>query len=120
MALGALIGGVGAPFLKSALGGAHIAELGREIGPAFPFLVVAAILFLGWIVGAAHEAGHVLAGLLVGFRFHFYIIGFLRIGRAESDRIRIGLNRQLSLLGGVASMLPMDTRDLRRRFFVMI
>ena len=64
VALGALIGAVGAPYLKSALGGAHIAELGREIGPAFPFLVVAAILFLGWIVGAAH----VLAGLLVGSR----------------------------------------------------
>jgi hypothetical protein len=120
LALGGLIGWAGTPLLKTAVASAHLAELSRELGPALPALGFVAILFFAWLASAVHEAGHALAGRLVGFRFHFLIAGLLKIARDDNDRVRIGLARQVSPFGGMVSMLPTDTRDLRRRFFALI
>jgi hypothetical protein len=68
---------------------------------------------------AAHEAGHLLGGRLAGFRFMLFIVGPLKIHR-ERDRIRLGLNRNAGLVGGLAACMPEDPRDLRRRTLTMV
>jgi len=75
-----------------------------------PIFVVA--IFIGL---ALHELGHVIAGLMVGFKFRMYIVGPLMIER-EEGRLRFKWNRNLNLFGGMALCLPQDAWQLARRF----
>ena len=77
----------------------------------FPGGVLGAIgvLFAGFIVGmylqiAAHEAGHLICGLLTGYRFCSYRLGSLMVQR-EDGRLRL---RRMSLAGtgGQCLMAP--------------
>lgn len=77
----------------------------------FPAGVFGAIgvLFLGFVVGmylqiAVHEAGHLLCGLLTGYRFCSYRLGSLMIQR-EEGRLRL---RRMTLAGtgGQCLMAP--------------
>ena len=66
---------------------------------------IPAVIFMVPLALALHEAGHVIAGLSAGFRFHLFVAGPLRIQR-DGDRITFGLNRIASLWGGVAACTP--------------
>jgi hypothetical protein len=68
---------------------------------------------------ALHEAGHLLAGHLVGFHFRYVTIGPLKISR-QGRRLRLsGAGRRL-WFSGFAASLPTDYHDLPRRTAVMI
>jgi hypothetical protein len=67
-----------------------------------------------WLVAAVHEAGHLLAGRIVGFRFVLFVVGPLRIER-PGNRVRVGWNRDFTLGSGVAVCAPVHTRQLRLR-----
>lgn len=67
----------------------------------------------------AHEFGHVLGGALAGFRFQFMVFAFLRLEQVNG-RLRLALNRDLSLAGGVALSLPTDDANLERRYTLFI
>ncbi|MDX2304491.1 MAG: M50 family metallopeptidase [Microscillaceae bacterium] len=54
-----------------------------------------------------HELGHLLMGLFLGFRFYFFVVGFLGIRRNKQGKIEIYLNRSLELFGGVAATAPL-------------
>jgi hypothetical protein len=76
-----------------------------------------AVFLLGPLLAAVtHELGHVLAGWLVGFRFQLFVVGPIKIVRGESGRVRLELNRDPALFGGMAESLPTDSRDLVTRF----
>jgi hypothetical protein len=65
------------------------------------------------IVLGIHEWGHVLGGQLSGFRFAMLVVGPLQVLR-DSDRIVVGLNKNMSLVGGVASAVPTgNERDIQ-------
>jgi hypothetical protein len=121
--VGAVVGGAGAvlalslaPQLAPELDPADKAAL-RHLGAALPLAAGLAALVCGWTVIAFHELGHVAAGLAVGFRFQLFVAGPLRVEReGAEERVKAGLNREFSLYGGVAACLPVDTRDLPRRF----
>lgn len=84
--------------------------------PLWAFL---GILVLGvFLPLALHEVGHLIGGLLVGFRFALFVVGPIKIYRA-GDGIRFELNRHLGLIGGVAASYPTDSRDLTRRMAVV-
>ncbi len=72
--------------------------------PILYFLVV------GW-----HELGHVLAGLLMRFKFMSLTIGPFA-WRRYHDRIRFTWNRNINLSGGLAYMLPQGEENMARRF----
>lgn len=60
-----------------------------------------------WAALAAHELGHLLTGLLQGFKFHLYVAGFLGVRRNPvGDEIEWYFNRDPNLFGGVAATLP--------------
>ena len=72
--------------------------------PVLYFLVV------GW-----HELGHVMAGLLMRFKFMSLTIGPFAWKR-DKDRIRFAWNRNINLSGGLAYMLPQSEENMARRF----
>ena len=65
------------------------------------------------VVLGIHEWGHVLGGQLSGFRFAMLVVGPLQVLR-DGDRIVVGLNKNMSLVGGVASAVPTgNERDIQ-------
>lgn len=88
-------------------------------GPIELLILRPAALFLAFYFAIGlHEIGHLIGGLLVGFRFRFCTIGPIEITRRQ-DRIHVRLTARL-LSGGVAGTVPEDDRDLRRRMAVML
>ncbi len=66
-----------------------------------------------------HELGHVVGGLLAGFRFISLVSGPLRV-IATAQGVRIGLNRNPDQGSGMATTLPMDGRNLQRRLLAAV
>lgn len=66
---------------------------------------------------AVHELGHLLGGLAARFRYHS-----VRIGPFQFDRrFALTLDRKLeSLYSGMSVIVPVTTRSLARRGFVMV
>ena len=65
------------------------------------------------VVLGIHEWGHILGGQLSGFRFAMLVVGPLQVLR-DGDRIVVGLNKNMSLVGGVASAVPTgNERDIQ-------
>lgn len=82
------------------------------------------LLFVGLIVSLflvllTHECGHLSAGLLQRCRFELLIVGPLKIAR-ENGKISVGLNKSLALAGGIAATSPEDTRNIVRRFTIIV
>lgn len=93
-----------------------LAFLGIDFGEADmnPWVLIPSLVLSLISVLAFHEAGHVIAGKLVGFRFTFFIVGPFKLHSTESG-IRFGLNRSLMLAGGLGGAAPTDSRNLTRR-----
>lgn len=106
MALGALAGWpIG--LLMKAYGPFHLSPW---IIVALPFVL---LLGLAW-----HEAGHVAAGLICGFRFLLLIVGPLRLER-QDGRLKASFNRILVLWGGIAGCVPKSYGgDLHRKMIL--
>jgi hypothetical protein len=82
-------------------------------------LVYLALVPLIFVAMAFHELGHVAGGLLAGFRFIALVAGPLRV-IASAQGIRIGLNRNMDLAGGMAATLPVNGRNLRLRLMAAV
>lgn len=71
------------------------------------------------IVIVVHEAGHLTAGLLSGFRLLFFIAGPLRVERRQ-DRLRVKLGKTFGYSGGgMVGLVPVGTDHLLRRAFIL-
>lgn len=68
---------------------------------------IIAVFFIVLFVLVIHELGHLIAGLLQGFRFELFVVGPLGIKR-EDDKIKVYFNKNLGFYGGVAATLPVD------------
>ncbi len=88
-------------------------------GSLLPFLILLPLAVLAAVYSAVliHEFGHVLGGVLVGFRFNS-----LRVSRLQVDRpFKLSLYRGKSAgAGGWASMFPTRSDHLAWRALVMI
>jgi hypothetical protein len=98
-------------------GFAILPEHGFTGGQTAVFIALLPLLYLLCI--AIHEGGHVLGGVLAGFRTLLFIVGPLRVERTP-DGMRAGLNRNVLLGGGLAGMSPVGLHDLRRRTTIMV
>lgn len=95
--------------------------LRARYGALFPALAAACVLLAGWIALAVHELGHAIGGRLARFRFQLLVVGPLRVERDEATgRVTAGLNRELSLYGGVAASVPLDTANLGARMATVV
>lgn len=62
------------------------------------------ILIMFFVIGV-HELGHLVTGLVQGFRFELFVLGPLGIKR-EKNKLKVYLNKNLQYYGGVAATLP--------------
>lgn len=53
-----------------------------------------------------HELGHLLAGLLQGFKFMLFVIGPIGICRNKNNRLELYLEKNLGLWGGACAVVP--------------
>jgi hypothetical protein len=68
-----------------------------------------------------HELGHLIGGFSQGFRSILLVVGPLRLEREQQrDSLRLSLNHDLELAGGVAACMPTTDHDLVRRMSVMV
>jgi hypothetical protein len=82
-------------------------------------ILIGSLVLASYLALAVHEAGHLVAGHLVGFHFRYVTVGPLKISK-QGKRLRLsGAGRRL-WLSGFAASLPTDYRDLPRRTAVMI
>jgi hypothetical protein len=97
--------------------GSTFSRLDPLIDAAAGAPVTMTLAVVGVLLGIfVHELGHVLAGLSQSFRFAFLVVGPLRIERDEySQRLRLALNRNLELAGGIAGCLPTTDDAIVRR-----
>ena len=111
-----LLGGA----LFGALIGIALGVLGGDaLAPIIPgpgSVLLALALYFVCILG--HEAGHLAAGALAGFRPLLLIAGPLRLER-RNGRTVASFNRSVPLAGGLAICTPVGIHDLRRRTMVM-
>lgn len=77
------------------------------------FCLVAAI----FLALAAHELGHLLTGLALGFKFWLFVVGPLGIKRTEKGNINVYFNTDLAYAGGVASTAPVTASPENYRKF---
>ncbi|GAB5551417.1 MAG: hypothetical protein Sapg2KO_10080 [Saprospiraceae bacterium] len=79
-------------------------------------ILMLGIIVMVFIVLAVHELGHLLVGLVNGFRFELYVIGPLGIKR-ENDQVKTYLNKNLAYYGGIAATSPIDNnKDNAKKF----
>jgi hypothetical protein len=113
---GAALGLCGLLVLAGLYGSAGLASKRLSLDSVSKFWLVAMVLLGPCFAIVTHEFGHVAAGWLVGFRFQLFVVGPFRAARRESGQVRLELNRDLALFGGVALSLPTDFRDLLTRY----
>ncbi|REG84099.1 site-2 protease family protein [Winogradskyella sediminis] len=70
-------------------------------------LEILSIIILLFVVLGVHELGHLIAGLVQGFRFELFVVGPLGIKR-EDNKIKLFLNKNIAHYGGIASTLPKE------------
>jgi hypothetical protein len=113
---GAYVGLCGLLVLAGRYGTVGLASKRLSLDSVSKFWLIAIVLLGPCVAIVTHELGHVVAGWLVGFRFQLFVVGPFKVARGESGRVRLELNRDFVLAGGVALSLPMDFRDLLARY----
>jgi membrane-associated protease RseP (regulator of RpoE activity) len=58
------------------------------------------------LVVTVHELGHLMVGMLSGYRFELFVIGPLGIKRTQGEKIVCYLEKNPSMWGGVSLALP--------------
>ncbi|MFK7970389.1 MAG: M50 family metallopeptidase [Bacteroidia bacterium] len=66
-------------------------------------IVYIILIFEG--VVAIHELGHLLTGLVQGFRFEMFVVGFLGIKRV-GEKVKVYFNTDMNTFGGLAATAP--------------
>lgn len=78
-------------------------------------LIIGVIIIMHFVL-LIHELGHVVMGLLKGFRFELLVVGLLGIKR-EEEKIKIYLNKNFCYYGGLGLTVPKDdSQDNLRKF----
>lgn len=66
-----------------------------------------------------HELGHLMAGLIQGFKLQLFIVAFLGIKR-EEDKVKFYFNRELQFFGGIAATSPQKVSNHLKKQFAYI
>lgn len=82
-------------------------------------LMMIGIFVMAFVVLAVHELGHLIVGLVNGFKFELFVIGPLGI-KKENDKVKIYFNKNLGYYGGVAATSPVDDIKDNAKIFAKI
>lgn len=107
-------------FLVRLIGKANILQVLAPIEPHHkPWVIFGGIAMI-FLVLAIHELGHLITGLVQGFQFQLFVVGFLGIARKESGGIKVYFNKDLNLFGGVALTVPTQDDPQNAKKFARI
>ena len=68
-----------------------------------------------------HEGGHVIAGLVQGWKFAIMVIGPIKIYRDEKDdKVKIGIEKNPALWGGLGGTIPREKSDENLKAYAKI
>lgn len=70
-------------------------------------IIIIGVIIIMHFVLFIHELGHVVMGLLQGFRFELLVVGLLGIKR-EEEKIKIYFNKNFGYYGGLGLVVPKD------------
>jgi hypothetical protein len=112
--VGAVLGGALTFFVLKTI---RLPRFDLETMEAVLLLALLAPMFL--VVVAIHEAGHLLAGAARGFRPALFIVGPLKLERRGRAWIA-GINRSVTMFGGLAVGIPESVDRIRERMLVLI
>ncbi len=108
--------------LMAVIGGAigfFSARAGIHAATGMPASVAIAnvILFIPgfFLMIAAHEAGHALAGVWVHFDFRMYVVGPF-MWEKEVEGWKFKWNRNVNTSGGMVVCMPIDAQNIQNRF----
>jgi len=79
-------------------------------------VMILQVIGFGFVASLAstivHEGGHVIAGLVQGWKFMVMVIGPVEIYRDEKDdKIKIGIEKNPALWGGLGGTIPKTIND---------
>jgi len=57
-----------------------------------------------WIAGLIHETGHIIIGLINGWKFTLLVIGPIGLKVNEAGKLQLYLEKRLVLWGGVGNV----------------
>lgn len=63
------------------------------------------------VSGIVHELGHIIVGLINGWKFYLLVIGPLGIKVDEQGRVKFYLEKRIAMWGGVGCTLPKQTKE---------
>lgn len=72
--------------------------------PSWPLSILSLIIAL-FVSVFAHELGHLIGGISQKFRFYKFTVGPFKLEKIKDD-LRVGLNLNLNIAGGLTVMLP--------------
>lgn len=98
--------------------GVDLKELGFTVSQK-KYLVLTCIVLMMFLVLMIHELGHLLTGLVQGFRFEMFVIGPIGFKR-EDDRVKVYFNKNLEYYGGIAATSPRDGSPNNAKRFARI
>ncbi|MFL0252020.1 site-2 protease family protein [Clostridium neuense] len=64
-----------------------------------------------FISGIVHELGHIIVGLINGWKFYLLIVGPLGITRNEHNSIKFYFEKHAAMWGGVSCTLPKEANE---------
>ncbi len=84
-------------------------------------IFIGSIVLCPFIAIFIHELGHLLAGLIQGFKLQLFVVAFLGIKRVD-DKIEFYFNKELQFFGGIAATSPLQiSKNLKKQFaFILI
>lgn len=68
------------------------------------FIILAVIAY--WISGIMHELGHIIVGLMNGWKFYLLTVGPIGLKTDEQGKIVLYFEKNIILWGGVGATLP--------------
>jgi len=74
-------------------------------------------VLISWLVAyficaVVHEGGHVVAGLLQGWKFYVLVVGPFKLYRDEKDdRVKFGIEKNVVLWGGIGGCVPREEKE---------
>lgn len=69
------------------------------------FIFFTSIFLAPFLAILLHELGHLIAGIIQGFKTELFVVGFLGIKR-ENNKLKIYFNTNIQYFGGVAATSP--------------
>ncbi len=74
------------------------------------FIFIIGIIVMSFSVIAFHELGHIIVGLVQGFRFELFVVGPIGIKR-EKDKIALYFNKEIGYYGGASATYPINDNN---------